>query len=751
MTNESFPTSALPVRALPLPGPVRSGGSWWWQALWCLALMSVPAGIVLHLIATYAVDIPFWDQWETARFFTGDFTSHSSWWELARQQNESRLLFPNLVFLGLSLLGKWSVVREMYFSVALVATVSAVLFALLRRSGFSGGVLSGLLLAINALLFALTQHENWFFGIQVCYYLPPTALCLAILANGSSWSLRAKTLASLGLSFVAAYSFSGGVLICLLTFPGFLPSNWSRTGRRWPAPEELNWHVAYVIGSVAMLTAYFTDYHSQEGEPPIWFVFQHPEEALKYLLAWCGSPLLCRGPLPEAMAVGALALLVLSALLVWSRRSLATPEGRQKLYPWLVLAAYGVGTGLLTTLGRAGFGAAQALSSRYIAFSTYLYVAVLVLGAYHWSNHRARMSPPVRGAALTAGLVLSFGTSVVFVRTDLLTMPWIRDGSEHRKFAAQGLVFLPVMSASQNLDALCGVPDLVRQRGPELVRRHLLAVSLASATLRARLGVPTPGGDPAFGGLDQPVSTPDGKVSIRGWAVDPYKKAPAGTVLITCTGADQVTHPLVVFLTNTYRPAGAPAAGKYQTMPCAYMGSANFDRLAPGEYRVAAWWVDARLSILNQLGGTYLFSWRRGGMPTRSLDAIEFPPLNPQENNHGGNLDEAVLGPDRAVAVRGWAMDPNTGVVPSGVLITCTDEAGGRTRVLGTATPADVRDDVAKSLHNDALEYSGFKARFDLGSLPPGTYRVGAWLLGGSDRSMLVQLGGTHQIQIPPK
>ena len=740
MTTDPLPTSAAPVQTL----PVRSAG---WPALWCLALMIVPLGVILHLIATYAVDIPFWDQWETARLFTAPKDSGVTLWELARQQNESRLLFPNLVFLALSLPGNWNVVREMYFSVALVVTVSAVLFVLLRRTGFSLVVRSVLFFGINWLLFSLTQHENWFFGIQVCYYLPPTALCLAILANVSGWSLRAKTLAALGLSFVAAYSFSGGVLICLLAFPGFLRANWSREGRRWPTVEEWNWHIAYVIGSVVMLTAYFTDYRSPEGEPPIWFAFLHPVEASKYLLAWCGSPLLCRGPLPASMAVGALALLALAGLLVLSRHSLGTPAEQPKLYPWLVLAAYGVGTGLLTTLGRVGFGTLQALSSRYVAFSTYLYVAILVLGAYQWSFHRARLPRPVwRGA-----LALLLGAAVLFGCTDFRTVPWIRSGSQHRKFAAQGLVFLPLMPNSQNLDGLCGAPSLVQRHGPDLVRRHLLTAPLASApALQNRLRLLTPEGDRHFGVLDEPTPNAEGRVTIRGWAVDPYQKKPAGTVLITCTGADQVTRPLVVLLTNTYRLPGAPATGAYQAMACAFAGGVSFDRLAPGKYLVAAWWVDARLSILNQIGDTYLFTWTPRGTSARTPVAADFPPLNPQEGNRGGSLDEAVLVPGQGVAVRGWAVDPKTGTVPIRVFVTCTDEAGTTTRLLGSVTPANPRDDVARSLHNDTVEYCGFQAQLDPGPLPPGTYRVGAWLLGGPDKATLVQLAGTHPIQVPP-
>ena len=749
-----MPTITLPApRSAVRPPPLSARNyAHWFRALLFLALLAAPAGVIIHLIATYAVDVPYWDQWETARFFGVTRYHHESLAEIARQQNESRLLFPNLIFLALSLpTGTWSVLREMYFDVALVAVVSAILFGLLRRTGFSLLAQAGLLFLINWILFSVTQEENWFFGIQICYYLVPTALCAALWANVSRHSLGWKTVVSFLLSFVAAYSFSGGVVICALAFPGFLPANWSASGGWRLTRRELGWHVAYVAGSALMLIAYFWGYTNPAGAGSLADVFVHPLVSVSYFFAWLGSPLMPRGPVPQSIIAGVAVFLLLAGLLAASWRSLLDRREQERLYPWVMLAGYAVGTGLTTVIGRSGFGTRQALSSRYITFSSYAYIVILVLAAYLWCFHRQRFAAWARRAALAAGLIILTILGGAFANAQRLTMPSIANDSVYRNFGREGLIFLPLLPTSQNLDSLCGVPAYVNQHAMDLVRRHILDVPQVSAPpLLKCIARVSETGDIAYGSLDEPTFDKNGKVSIRGWAVDPVSKQPGGPVLITCTGPDNVTRPLVVFNTFTYRPEAAPADGIYEQMPCAFMGLASFNRLPPAQYRVAAWRVDLKSSIANQLEDTYLVEWSRSRKVTRDVNAIVFPPLSFRQDNRNGNLDTVALLPDQRLSVSGWAMDANTSAVPRAVLVTCTDSTG-RTRLLGTTVPNVPRPDVATSLKNKDLAYAGFQAVVDIGNLPPGEYHVATWGIDNSDEEGAAQMGNVQTVQIPPR
>ena len=749
-----MPTQTLPV-ALSVARPRTlslQNYAHWLRALLFLVLVAAPAGIIVHVIAKYAVDVPFWDQWETARLFGVTRYHHESLMDIARQQNESRLLFPNLIFLALSLpTGTWSVLREMYFSVGLVVAASAVLFQLLRRTGFSLPVQAALLFVTNWMLFSLTQQENWFFGIQICYYLVPTALCFALLANGSRRSLGWKTLVSLSLAFVAAYSFSGGVLICVLAFPGYLPANWSAVGGWRPSRGELAWHATYVVVSAIMLIAYFWDYQEPAGAGSLLYIFTHLKESLSYFFAWFGSPLMPRGPVNQSIGAGIFVFVLLAGLLGVCWRGLLDRAEQARLYPWVVLAGYAVGSGLMTVIGRSGFGTRQALSSRYITFSTYAYMVILVLSAYLWCFHRQRLAAWARRASLAAGVVVLAGLGGAFANAQRLTMPTIVGGKEFRQFAYEGLVFMPLMPSSQKLDKLCGVPELVRQRALDLLRRHILDVpQISAAPILERIKGVAAVGNRAYGLLDEPTLEANGRVALHGWAVDPFKKKPAEAVLITCTGPDHVTRPLLVLDPYTYRPALAPADGIYQQLPCGFLEIASFDRLPPGQYRVAAWRVDIRSSIANELAGTYLLQWGRSGKLTRDLNTITFPALARTFDSRNGILDAVTLQPDKQLVVSGWAVDFKTGSLPKVILISCTDGAGA-TRLVGTTVANVPRDDVAEALHNQQMAFSGFTATVDLGQLPPGDYQVAAWDIDNTEEENLAQMAGVRTIQIPPR
>ena len=367
--------------------------------------------------------------------------------------------------------------------------------------------------------------------------------------------------------------------------------------------------------------------------------------------------------------------------------------------------------------------------SRYIIFSNFTYIAILGLAVYLWCFHRRRLAAGMRAGLLASALILLAIAAWTFAQVELTAMPWIVDGSRYRRFAAQGLTFLPIIPSGQNLDSLCGVPDYIRRHAMDLIRRRILDVPMASKTLSAAIQKGTPRGDAAFGALDSPDYDASGRVSIRGWAVNPALKEPAGRVLITCTGKDKVARPLLVLLTNLPRPAGAPAAGEYQKMDCGFMALVSFDRLEPGEYTVAAWTVDLRLNRVNQIRDTYQFKWTRTGTLVRPLASLQFPPLDFGENNRSGTLEEIRVENGTILAAHGWSLDVNAGTVPKAVLLTCTD-AAGRTQVIGQVGPAVLRH---RSGGQSAAQ--GFAAllvafhcpRAEVGSLPPGDYLLAAW------------------------
>ena len=130
-----------------------------------------------------------------------------------------------------------------------------------------------------------------------------------------------------------------------------------------------------------------------------------------------------------------------------------------------------------------------------------------------------------RHAGLAAGVIVLLVLAGAFANAQRLTMPAIENDSVYRNFGREGLIFMPLMPTSQNLDSLCGVSEYVRRHAMDLIRRHILDVpQISPAPIAERIAQGTDDGDIAYGALDEPTIDKNGKVSIRGWAVDPASR-----------------------------------------------------------------------------------------------------------------------------------------------------------------------------------------------------------------------------------
>src|SRR2546422_5043089 len=69
-----------------------------------LTAVLLPAGFLAGMILIYGVNVPYWDQWEVADIVVKAFEGRLSLKDLTFQQNESRLVFPRLLFIGFAYL-----------------------------------------------------------------------------------------------------------------------------------------------------------------------------------------------------------------------------------------------------------------------------------------------------------------------------------------------------------------------------------------------------------------------------------------------------------------------------------------------------------------------------------------------------------------------------------------------------------------------------------------------------------------------
>jgi hypothetical protein len=331
-------------------------------------LALLPLAVLAGYVARYHVDVPVWDQWELVPLLAKLDAGVLTWGDLWAQHNEHRLFFPRLVMLALARLSRWSITWELALNLVLALALLLVLAGLGRRVLVALGrpaSAAWLLPALAVPVFSLQQYENWLWGWQIQIFLNVLAVALGFgMLARAPFDWRAW-LAAAACGLVALYSFANGALY----WPLGAWLLWRRGARRV--------HLAAWVGLAAVAAGlYLAGYHPNTGHPPLAAALQQPALFGSYFLAFLGAPLASFSP-PLALIAGLLSLLIF-AYLTLSPHWLCA-GARTAARPLMALGLYALLSALLAALGRAGFGVAQALSSRYVTISNFLVLSIVVL------------------------------------------------------------------------------------------------------------------------------------------------------------------------------------------------------------------------------------------------------------------------------------------------------------------------------------------------------------------------------------
>jgi hypothetical protein len=333
----------------------------------------------LHMVVLSWSPVPFWDQW-------GNLISGRSltWAWLVSQWNEHRILVPRLIFWL-----DWRLAAETYvvdFSVnVLIQTVLSVLLAWLAlKSSASDRATKMWAYGLSfAFLFWAVQYENFAWGFQVPFFGVglAAAATYAVVAVGPETGPSAAAAAVL--AGAAVYTLASGILVPALAF---MLGVW--VGRpRWYLLilliSAIGWPASYLWGYVTPAI------HSNPAD-----IFSHFGTVSVHFLTQLGSPFFNALGDPRGLSVAAILgtvglLLFLAALaLVFLRPA----QPAQKALA--MFAIYLLGAAFLTAAGRFGFGAVQALASRYatpvVAF--WLSTFLLLYSASAFSNRLRLLS-----------------------------------------------------------------------------------------------------------------------------------------------------------------------------------------------------------------------------------------------------------------------------------------------------------------------------------------------------------------------
>lgn len=565
-------------------------------------LWVVPAGLSLLFILSRGSVVPYWDQFAIGNFLSNAFErGYPLGSELFAQHNESRKLFPRLVFWLLAWPDHWDVRREMVAHWVLLVVGACLLTGLARRT--LPAAPAAVVAAVGGtLLFSISQWQNLLWGIQLITSVPTVMLLVGMwVLTGRGEGLSAvrygvRLGVAMAAAAVATYSYANGMALWVLLVPVVLLS---------PAPSRVwRWGGLAVLGLVggASLVAYFATYARPGSHPPTDAALSHPLAAVQYFLAFLGNGLRVGTSTEVARVLGA-GLLGLSLLATAGLYGVAILRRRMEPLrqglPWLTLIAYAMVSAAATTAGRLPFGIQTAISERYVTFA--LPMAVGVLPAFYLACRWV-----VGGRGQVAGAVLAAGCG------SLLTLHALASGfglTESRAFALdrqQGLMAATWLDVAPNgAEAqvlLYPVPNEAREILRRLRDQGRLPFPVATSDRVSAYGPATPVGR-TLGHLDS-VRREGAGLTLTGWAVSPGGRRRSADAVLLAVELPEGDARLVAMTarTNLFRPDVPANAGPHHPATAGWSITVDLRYTPiPEGSRLSLWVYDQPTHTLHRL------------------------------------------------------------------------------------------------------------------------------------------------------
>lgn len=459
--------------------------------LW-MALAALPWALLMYLVVRYGMDLPILDEWTYLPIIERSCTGTLTFGQLWAQYAEHRPIFPLLVMLFFVHTTGWNIHYELVLTVLLATLYFFVLVRLYRRQLPDHGTGTPWLWALLSLVvFSLSQWEVWLWGAQVQMFLNVLGVTTGVLfltRRPLGW--KELAIASV-FGILATYSFGNGLLFWPIGL--ILVAVAPETRRpRWLLAT------AWLLVSAAIIGSYLLDFRL-ERSATLESVLNDPVNYVRYFLTYLGSPVASFSGSawpPRDSGVAALVGAAGCLLLLYAiRRTIRTSGDPKRLLPFLALAAYAVGSGLLATRSRSHFGIPQAYASRYTTISSLFWIGTI--GALAMSvAYRDRPSWFQR---------TSLGAIALLILVSSL--------SSVHEFPERNAILLPArdeMSRGDNSELLKRLhPDLQVVRSGIVLLRHLSLSVFRNQKRSAEALRAGPGALTRFGQIIEPLFRPE--------------------------------------------------------------------------------------------------------------------------------------------------------------------------------------------------------------------------------------------------
>ena len=559
-----------------------------WIVVWLIAL--VPMIHLTYLVRHYGVEVPTLDDWEMAPLIVKAHTGQLHFADIFAQQQEGRTILPKLIFVLSAAGGHWDVRDQMMISVVSCWLGAAGLFLLLRRAGLGLVAVAVCFWLVVLSIFSPAQVELWIFASGFPSFLPALFLVAALVTVTSQISTRAKFIICAALAAASSFTLPHGLLAWGLMFPALLAA--SRVPR-W------RWWLGLWLGLCALCSTFYFWGYEKPGYLPPFAPTVTPFEYVRFILQFLGGGLayVSKGHESGTAAVfGLIQLIIFFLALVYTMRRLKDRAFLAKVVPWFALGLYSLGSAFLAALGRVGFGADYALSSRYVTFSAYLTVAVIALVAIiatELNGTRGANRTRAWVSATCLLLIISYLTAYKVCAGN--TLFFLRALSAKDRLARASVLFSATLDTSEVIKKTA-YPDNaepVVRNAAALDRLNLLRPPLLRTNHVNALPHEIADGQRASGSCESAAEFEPALYRVSGWAILNAKGRPADCVVVAYQ--DPLDQEWIVFAISDSFAMRADTVKKYRDVDYLWAGwTATFPRrLIPPGAKLSFWALDA--------------------------------------------------------------------------------------------------------------------------------------------------------------
>jgi len=564
--------------------------------IWIVAL--IPMVHLTYLVRHYSVEVPTLDDWEMAPLIVDAHNGHLKWADIFAQQQEARTVLPKLIFV-LSAVSHWDVRDLMMLSVVCCWLTAAGIFILLRRSGLGPGTIAVCFWLAVLTIFTLAQYELWIFASGFPSFLPAFFIVAGLVLVGTTRVTTTwKFILGGVLATASSFTLANGLLAWGLIFPALLLMN---KLPRWRA-----WLTAWLGLCAVCAAAYFWGYHKPADLPAFapaasWgdyvrFVLQFLGGGLAY--AWKDHAAFC------ATLFGGMQGTLFFVALFYCLRRIRDRVFVAKATPWFALGLYSIGSAVLATLGRVGYGAPYALASRYVTFSIYLTIAVIgLIAVVVREKFRTGRAVPARRWSYAICFLLVVAYLIPYEANAFSNRFFLRALSAKDRLAHAAVLFCRAIDTSEIIKKTAYPNDArpVTENADALDRLKLLRPPLVRTNRLDAIPNEIADGRRASGSCESITPLDGNLVHASGWAaLDANGRPPDCVAIAYRTAPDQGWTLCAISDSFAMRPEIEKRLG---TMEQLWTGwSATLPRSAfPPEAKLSFWAVDADEPRLYQL------------------------------------------------------------------------------------------------------------------------------------------------------